>query len=181
MIRLFRVSIPAGVLALLASEIVLTTLCFVVAAQLVLGYEISTYFFYDGGLIRTVLVVVRIILGLHFSDLYTRIHVKSRVRLLQDLSQVIGIALVIEGLISYSNPSLRLGRGIMLVGAVLCFFALFFWRLFFEGYILDVVAGDPILFVGVNQVVEEMAVHIARHRELRLSLAAYIVNRVPPR
>ena len=35
-----------------------------------------------------------IILGLHLMDLYTRIHVKSRMRLLQDLCQVIGIALL---------------------------------------------------------------------------------------
>ena len=178
MIRLFRVSIPAGVLALLASEIGLTTLCFVAAAHLVLRYEVSTYFFDLGGLLQTALVVMSIILGLYFSDLYTRIRVKSRTRLLQDLSQVIGIALLAQGLIAYATPELRLGRGIMLVGTILCFFALFLWRLFFERFILDAMSGDRILFVGINPVVQEMAGYISRYRELGLSIAGYVVDGV---
>src|SRR5713226_9448068 len=180
MIRLFRVSISVGVLALLISEIIITTLCFVLAAFLVLQYELATYFFYEGGLVRTALVVASIILGLHFSDLYTRIQVKSRTRLLQDLSQVIGIALLAQGLISYATPALKLGRGIMLVGTVISFVALFVWRLFYDGFILEAVAGDRILFVGVDQVVEEIAEHIVTHPELGLSVAGYLVNGVPP-
>jgi sugar transferase (PEP-CTERM system associated) len=180
MIRLFRVSISVGVLALLISEIIITTLCFVLAAFLVLQCELATYFFYEGGLVRTALVVASIILGMHFSDLYTRIQVKSRVRLLQDLSQVIGIALLAQGLISYATPTLKLGRGIMLVGTIISFVALFVWRLFYDGFILDAVAGDRILFVGVNQVVEEIAEHIVTHPELGLSVAGYLVNGVPP-
>jgi sugar transferase (PEP-CTERM system associated) len=180
MIRLFRVSISVGVLALLISEIIITTLCFVLAAFLVLQYELATYFFYEGGLVRTALVVASIILGLHFSDLYTRIQVKSRTRLLQDLSQVIGIALLAQGLISYATPALKLGRGIMLVGTIISFVALFVWRLFYDGFILKAVAGDRILFVGVNQVVEEIAEHIVTHPELGLSVAGYLVNGVAP-
>src|SRR5438270_5843458 len=129
MIRLFRVSVPAGVLTQLLSEIALTGCCFFVAAYWYSVADLTTYFLYDGGLIRTGLVVLSIILGMHFSDLYTRIHVKSKTRLLQDLSQVFGIALLAQGLISYATPHYRLGRQIMLVGTVLSFFVLFSWRL----------------------------------------------------
>jgi len=180
MIRLFRVSIPAGVLLLLVSEIVIISLCFALAAFIVLQYELTTYFFYDGGLIRTALVVASIILGLHFSDLYTRIHVKSRSLLLQDLSQVAGIALLTQGLISYATPELRLGRGIMLVGTIISFLAIFSWRLFYERFVLEAVASERILFVGTNQVVEEIAEHIAQHQELGLSIAGYLINGVAP-
>jgi sugar transferase (PEP-CTERM system associated) len=176
MIRLFRVSIPAGVLALLVSEIVLTSLCFVAAAYLVLGIETPEYFYDYGGTIRTALVVASIILGLHFNDLYTRIHVKSRTRLLQDLIQVIGIALLTQGLISYTTPGLRLGRMIMLVGTIFSFFTLFFWRLLFENFILAAVARERILFVGVNSVICEMAQHIAAHPELGLSIVGYLTD-----
>src|SRR5437762_9521983 len=179
MIRLFRVSIPAGVLVLLLSEVVLTSLCFGVAAFLVLrryDYDLITYFLYDGGLIRMTLVLTSIILGLHFSDLYTRIHVKSRTRLLQELSQVIGVALLAQGLIAYATPALKLGRGIMLVGTIVSFLALFFWRLFYDGFLLEAVAGDRILFVGFNQVIQEIAEHISTHRELGLSVVGYLVN-----
>src|SRR6266581_7801871 len=117
MIRLFRVSIPAGVLVLLISEMLFTSLCFSLAAFIVLrhyDYDLTTYFIEDGGLVRMTLVVLSIILGIHLNDLYTRIHVKSRTRLLQDLLQVIGGALLAQGLIAYATPTLRLGRGIML-------------------------------------------------------------------
>ena len=183
MIRLFRVSIPAGVLVLLISEIFLTSLCFSLAAFIVLrhyDYDLATYFIEDGGLARMTLVVLSIMLGLHLNDLYTRIHVKSRSRLLQDLMQVIGGALLAQGLIAYATPTLRLGRGIMLVGTIVNFFVLFSWRIFYDKYVLDAVAGDRILFVGANQVVEDIAEHIATHRELGLSVVGYLVNGAIP-
>jgi len=180
MIRLFRVSIPAGVLALLFSEIVLTSGCFFLAAYWYFGAELVTYFLDEGGLIRTSLVVTSIILGMHFSDLYTRIHVKSRMRLLQDLCQVIGIALLAQGLISYANPNLRLGRQVMLVGTIATLFILFLWRQFYGEFILQAVAREHILFVGANQVVREMADYIVTHAELGLSIAGYLMDGVEP-
>src|SRR5262245_2611488 len=180
MIRLFRVSIPVGVLALLASEIALTSCCFLIAAYWYWEADLITYFLYDGGLIRNGLVVTSIILGMHFNDLYTRIHVKSRIRLLQDLSQVFGIALLAQGLISYANPHLRLGRQIMLLGTVLSFFVLFSWRVIYERYILQAVARERLLFIGSNQVVQEMAEHIVMHAELGLSISGYLLDGVAP-
>ncbi len=70
MIRLFRVSIPVGVFALLLSEIILTSCCFWIAAYWYWEADLTTYFLYDGGLVRNGLVVASIILGLHFSDLW---------------------------------------------------------------------------------------------------------------
>jgi sugar transferase (PEP-CTERM system associated) len=180
MIRLFRVSIPVGVLALLISEIALTSLCFFLAAFWYFGADLSTFYFYEGGLLRTSLVVTSIILGIHFSDLYTRIHVKSRLLLLQDLCQVIGIALLAQGLISYANPNLRLGRHVMLIGTLGSLFMLFFWRQFYAEFILHAVAREHILFVGSNQVVREMANHIVTHAELGLSIVGYLVDGVAP-
>ena len=172
MIRIFRVSVSGRVLALLVSEIALTSLCFFVAAYLVLGVGVTSYFLDEGGLIRATLVVASIILGLHFIDLYTRIQVKSRMRLLMDLNQVIGIALLTQGLISYASPQLRLGRGIMLVGTLMSFVVLFAWRIIYAGYIVSA-AGERILFLGANPIVEEVAEHIAAHPELGLSIVTY--------
>jgi sugar transferase (PEP-CTERM system associated) len=178
MIRIFRVSIPVGVLALLVSEIALTSLCFYLAAYITLGVAVTTYFLDEGGLVRAALVVASIILGLHFVDLYTHIHVKSRLRLLQDLCQVFGIALLAQGLISYAVPQLRLGRSLMLVGTLTSSVVLFGWRLFYAGFILSAVVGERILFLGANQVVEELAEHIAGHPELGLFIVGYLTNGV---
>lgn len=179
MIRLFRVSIPVGVLVLLVSEIALTSLCFFLSAYFILnGVGVTSYFLDEGGLLRATLVVASIILGLHFIDLYTHIHVKSRLRLLQDLCQVFGIALLAQGLISYVVPQLRLGRGLMLVGTLTSFVVLFGWRIFYAGFILSAAVGERILFLGANQVVEELAEHIVGHPELGLFIVGYLSNGV---
>ena len=41
---------------------------------------------------------------------------------------------------------------------------------------ISVKAGDRILFVGINHVVEEIAEYISTHRELGLSVVGYLVN-----
>jgi sugar transferase (PEP-CTERM system associated) len=179
MIRIFRVSVPVGVFGLLVSEIALTSLCFYVAAYIRLGDELGIYLFESGGLARAAVVVASIILGLHFIDLYTRIQVKSRLRLLMDLNQVVGIALLVQGLISYATPNLKLGRGVMLLGTLMSFAVLFAWRIFYARFILTAVS-ERFLFLGSNEVVAEMAEHIGTHPELGLSIVGYLANGVEP-
>ena len=180
MIRLFRVFIPTGVLALLLSEIVLVSGCYLLASYILLDFQLLSefwiYIFYEAGLPRTSLVVLSVILGLYAIDLYSRIQVPSRIRLLQDLCQVIGIALLAQGLIAYSAPAARLGRGIMLVGSLFTLAVLFAWRLFYSAFVFRRMGGQRILFVGCNQVVEEMAAHILEHPQKGLSIAGYLVN-----
>jgi hypothetical protein len=72
MIRLFRVFVPVGTITL---EILLITSAFVLAAYLV-------FLFYDGGMMRILLVLLCILVGLHFQDLYSQYFVKSRIALL---------------------------------------------------------------------------------------------------
>ena len=60
MIRLFRVFVPVGPLALLSSEILLITSSFILATYLVLDVDPTVYLLYDGGLVRVLLVVATI-------------------------------------------------------------------------------------------------------------------------
>ncbi|MGH9657718.1 MAG: hypothetical protein ACRD96_04180, partial [Bryobacteraceae bacterium] len=79
MIRLFRVFIPTGVVALVLSEALLITACYLAAAYVVMekqfSYPFSLYLTEDDGWLRIALVVLSIMLGLHLTDLYTRIKV----------------------------------------------------------------------------------------------------------
>ena len=72
MIRLFKVFIPVGTLTLLVSEILLVTSAFVFATYLVLEVDPTVFLLYDGGLSRVLLVVLSILVGLHFHDLYSQ-------------------------------------------------------------------------------------------------------------
>src|SRR6185295_14635391 len=97
MIRLLRVFIPAGTLALLISEILLATGAFVLACYLTIGYPADPSDYLLNGILvlndtqtpqtaETVpglesifLVVLIILVGLYMHDLYSDIFIKSRI------------------------------------------------------------------------------------------------------
>src|SRR5689334_22183634 len=146
MIRLLRVFIPAGTLALLVSEILLATGAFVVACYLTIGYpaDPTDYLLYgvlvlsDGptphtaetihGIESIDIVVLIILIGLYMHDLYSDIFVKSRIMLLQQLCLVMGMAFLMQGMISYVNRGLRIPLRVMALGSLFAMLVLYFWR-----------------------------------------------------
>src|ERR1035441_4071198 len=107
MTRFFRVNIPATSLALLLSDILLATSAFVLATYLTMDADPQTYLIDDGGLLRLMPVLLTIIVGMHFSDLYSRVHVQSPIVLLQQLCLVMGVAFLAQGFLSYLSPTQR--------------------------------------------------------------------------
>jgi lipopolysaccharide/colanic/teichoic acid biosynthesis glycosyltransferase len=180
MIRLFRVFVPVGALALLFSEILITASCFLVVTFLVLSVDPQIFLFNDRGLQRIAVVVASILFGLFFEDLYERIYVKSRVLLLQQLSLVLGIALLIQGIIGYVSDRFRLPVRVMLPAGALTIVALFAWRMVYSAVVLRVVGPQRILFVGMSPLLEEMAGHIKAHPELGLETVGYVDNGAAP-
>ncbi len=70
MIRLFRVSIPSSVIALILSEAALVFTCYVAAAYIVLDFAPDIFLTEDGGLVRIGIVTLLIVVALYFQDLY---------------------------------------------------------------------------------------------------------------
>jgi sugar transferase (PEP-CTERM system associated) len=179
MVRLFRVFVPVGSLALLISEVALITSAFILAAYLVLEFDPRIYLFYDGGIYRILLVTASIIIGLHFHDLYTDIYVKSRILLLQQLSLVMGIAYLAQGLISYASRTLRMPIHIMVPGSAIAVVWILVWRVLYSKYLLRVVGAQRLLFVGGNPVVQAISSHITEHPELGMAVVGYVDDGVP--
>ena len=177
MIRLFRVFVPVGPLALLSSEILLITSSFIVATYLVLDVDPTVYLLYDGGLVRILLVLASILLGMHFHDLYSKIYVRSRLVLAQQLCLVIGIAFLLQALIGYLDADLRVPITVMMLGSLLAVVAMFAWRLFFSAYVLRVVAQDRLLLVGTSPLLEDIARHIEEFPEMGLQVVGYVDDR----
>lgn len=174
MIRLFRVFIPVGVLALLLSEAVLVGSAFVLAAYLALEVDPWVFLLYDGGLLRISVVTGSILLGLHFNDLYSRIHVKSRILLALQLCQVIGVAFLIQGLVSYINRDLMLPRRLMLLGSALTMVVVIGWRMLYSKYVLRVMGAQRILFVGGSPLIHDIVAHLQENPQLGLSVVGYV-------
>ena len=177
MIRLFKVFIPVGTLALLVSEVLLVTSAFIFATYVVLEVDPTIFLLYDGGLFRISLVLLSIIVGLHFHDLYSQIHVKSRVVLVQQLCLVMGVAFLTQGLIAYADANLRVPIRVMVVGSALAVVAIFFWRVLFSAFALQVVGRDRMLLVGGSPLLEDIGQFIADHPESGLEVAGYLDDR----
>src|ERR1035438_877431 len=180
MIRLFKVFIPVGTLTLLVSEVLLITSAFVFATYLVLDVDPTVFLLYEGGLSRIALVVLSILLGLHFHDLYSQFYVKSRIVLIQQLCLVIGVAFLTQGLIAYLNTSLRVPISVMTLGSALAVTAIFFWRLLFSAFAFQLVGRDRLLLVGGSPLLEDIGQFIADHPENGLEIAGYLDDRRDP-
>jgi sugar transferase (PEP-CTERM system associated) len=180
MIRLFKVFIPVGTLTLLVSEVLLVTSAFIFATYLILEVDPTVFLLYDGGLSRIALVVLSILVGLHFHDLYTHIHVKSQVVLVQQLCLVMGVAFLTQGLIAYVNSNLRVPIRVMVVGGAITVVAVFFWRIVFSAFALQVVGRDRLLLVGGSPLLEDIGGYIANHPETGLEIAGYVDDRHQP-
>src|SRR5580704_9516537 len=148
MTRIFRVFVPATAVVLLVSEILLITSAFIIAVYLTLDVDPWVNLIYDGGLIHLLPVLLTILVGMHFNDLYSQFYVKSRVVLLQQLCMVMGAAFLVQGLLSYVVPELRVSAHVMAWGSALAILVIFFWRVLFSTFAINVIGGDTLLMVG---------------------------------
>ncbi len=180
MIRLFKVFIPVGTLTLLVSEVLLITSAFIFAAYVVLEVSPTVFLLYDGGLTRVALVVLSILLGLHFHDLYSQFYVKSRIVLIQQLCLVMGVAFLTQGLIAYLNTDLRVPIRIMAFGSAIALGAIFFWRILFSAFAFQLVGRDRLLLVGGSPLLEDIGQYIVEHPECGLEIAGYLDDRHEP-
>lgn len=174
MIRLFRVFVPVGTVTLLISETLLVVSAFILATFLVLEVDPTVFLLYDGGLVRISVVLLSILIGLHFHDLYSQYFVKSRIVLLQQLCLVMGLAFLFQGMISYVNANLRVPLRIMLLGSAFAVVAIYGWRLLFSKYAVQVVGHDRLLFVGGSPLLEDIGAHVQEHPEAGLAISGYV-------
>lgn len=173
MIRLFRVFVPARVVALFVFDALLIASAFIAACYLALDFDIADYLLFDSGLIAILLVTLCILLGLYLHDLYSHIRVKSRVMLLQQLCLVMGVAFLLEGFISYLNPDLRVPIRVMLLGSCLAVPAIFAWRSLF-GKFDTRIGPDRLLLVGGSPVLADIGRYVDDHPEAGLIVAGCV-------
>jgi sugar transferase (PEP-CTERM system associated) len=151
MIQLFRVFIPASVVGLLVSEIILAYCCYASAFYLLGDDDFVIYYLFEGGFERTALVVATLILGIYFNDLYSELRVVSRLRLVQQMCLVVGLAFLGQALAGYISTDLILGRRHLILGS-----GIPLWRMMFDHAVMRVFNKDRILFVGANRQVQQV-------------------------
>jgi sugar transferase (PEP-CTERM system associated) len=174
MIRLFRVSIPASVLALFVLETILLLGCYVAATYFVIDEDLEFYLFYDRGWLSIAVVVAAIQTGLYFQDLYEHLRPRSRVYLAQQVSLVLGAAFLLQALLGYGRSTLQLNKWTMMYGSLLVLLVLPLWRLVFYAVISKALPPEKLLFLGASSALRGIAMRLAERPELGSVVIGYL-------
>ncbi len=177
MIRLFRVFIPASVLGLLVSEAILIFFCYTLAAFLVPGIVPEIFFLDDNGLLRIAVVAGCVILGIYFHDLYWKFRIKSKVLLIQQICLVLGIAFLVQAILTYAHlSSITLPKWIMIIGSALMLVLLPGWRVLYEVLVLRALRRSRLLFLGWSPLASEIVDRLAERPEMGLQVVGYLAE-----
>jgi len=174
MIRLFRVSVPSSVVALVVSETILIFSCYVLAAYWTLDFSTDIFLIDDGGWWHILLVVGLIVLGLYFHDLYDNYRIRSRTLLIQQFCLVLGIAFLVQALLSYGRWDVILPKWMMVYGSLMVLVVVPAWRIAFTGAIWKAMGAQRLLFLGSSPVVREIMTRLAERPELGLAPIGYM-------
>ncbi len=174
MIRLFKVSIPSNVIALVVSEIVLVFSCYLLAAYLTFDVAPDVFLIDDGGLWHIGLVVAVIILGVYFHDLYEDFRVRSRILLLQQTSLVLGMAFVLQAALSYARSPFLLPKWLMLYGSLGVLVILPLWRIVFAAVVAKALGAQRILFLGSSEAVRAIIGHLTDRPDLGMAALGFL-------
>src|SRR5579864_1991699 len=129
MIRLFRVFVPGSVVALVLSDAVLLYTCYVAAAFISLEVDPQVFLRYDNGWARVGVVVLCLMAGLYFQDLYTEFRVRSKILLIQQVGVSVGAAFLLQaGLVYLGLQDLFVPAGLMISGSLLALVLVPLWR-----------------------------------------------------
>jgi lipopolysaccharide/colanic/teichoic acid biosynthesis glycosyltransferase len=171
-IRIFKVLIPASVLALFLVEAVLIFACF--AAIPYFQEDGDLFLFYESGWQQIAIAEALILLGMYFSHLYDDLRIRSRIQFLQQLSLVIGVTFIAQALLSYWNIEMELPRSLLIPGSALALVTVFACRILFSRAIQNKVGGRRLLFIGLSPTVVQLAKYLRRYPEFGLIPIGYL-------
>jgi exopolysaccharide biosynthesis polyprenyl glycosylphosphotransferase len=175
-IRLFKVSVPGSVIALIVSETIILFGCYILAIFLAVEAP-DVYLVDENGLWAVCFVVVMLLLGLYFSDLYEDYRVTSRIDLIQRFCMVLGSAFLIQALFNYGHAtSLLLPKWAMVYGSAFALVSLTVWRLIFSHLLTKAVGARRMLFLGSSEAVAEIIQRIFERSHLGLQPIGFLDN-----
>jgi sugar transferase (PEP-CTERM system associated) len=177
MIRLFKVSIPGNVIALMLSEAILVFCCYVLAAYWVLDESPDVFLMDDGGLWHVAGIVGVILLGLYFQDLYENFRIRSRILLIQQMCMILGMAFLLQALANYGRWTfLLLPKWMMVYGSVMVLIVVPLWRMLFASVVMNAVGARQLLFLGSSPVIQQIVQRVGERSELGLAAMGYLAE-----
>ncbi len=119
-------------------------------------------------------VIVACELALYYNGLYDLEVVRRHTTLFVRLVQALGFAGLFLAISYYFNPSLSLGRGIMVLSAPAILILILGWRLVLHRAGLSLVTPQRVLVVGTGEAGISLAREICQHPELGLKVIGFL-------
>jgi lipopolysaccharide/colanic/teichoic acid biosynthesis glycosyltransferase len=127
-----------------------------------------------------VVAALSVVGGCFFTGLYRNLRPRSRVALILQLSSVFGLVLLLQGVFGYIGTAIEVSRWVTLIGVSLNFLAVVVWRIVYAGLLKKIFLPAPVLFLGVDDVVCEIATDIAGRPELGFIVAGFLSDQLAP-
>ena len=174
MIRLFKVSIPSAAIALILSEAILLFSCYVLAVYWT-DLSAPVYLTDDGGLWTIGFLVLLVVIGLYFLDLYDNYRITSRIALIQQYCVVLGAVFLFQAMLNYGRWNrMVLPKWTMVYGSTLALVVLPVWRMIFTKVVWNAIGARRLLFLGTSQAVRDVIQRISLSPELGLTAVGFL-------
>jgi len=185
MVKIFKVFVPASVVALLIGETAIVFGCYVsglfIAEWLFETPGFAEDFLFTNGLLRLSIVVATIILGLYFNDLYDSLHIRSSIQLLQQICFAVGIAFLTQAFLGYLSVGLIVPRYTMILGSTMVVMVLPPCRILYVTRVLKAWGSERVLFLGSSLTLKEIAEGLSEKPTMGLKIIGYLDDRTVSR
>jgi exopolysaccharide biosynthesis polyprenyl glycosylphosphotransferase len=179
MLRLFRVNIPTRVAALLVSEFILISLCYLAATFAWLRAGAEVFVTDDLGWLRILIVALCLLLSIYFHDLYSNFGTSPKELVLQ-VGVIAGTAFLTEAMLGYLKlQQLMVPLRPMIAGSALNIVAFLGWRQFFSRVLLPKLHSEGVIFFGDSPLLHQIARHLKAHPEKGLTPLGFVTDLNP--
>jgi sugar transferase (PEP-CTERM system associated) len=162
---------------LLLMEMVLIVVAIALAAYLRLGAGVVSLVAEDGALYKALLITFICQMCLYYADLYDEMRITpDRRELLVRIFQALGATSIILALVYYVFPTLVLGRGIVMIAAMLITAVVIGWRIAFSWLARRVGPQERLLLVGTSAAGVALAKELHRREDLGIQIVGFVDN-----
>ena len=176
--KIFKVFVPASVIALLICEAIILFGCYIaglyLAEWIFEGPTFAEEFLLDNGLIRITFVVATIMLGLYFNDLYESFHISSRIQLIQQVCLAVGMAFLAQAFMGYLLAGWIVPRYTMILGSTIVLMVIPPWRMLYTTLVFKALGAERVLFLGSSPTLKELAEGLEQKPAMGLKLMGYL-------
>ena len=171
--------VRSAIVALIFAEVTLVASAYVFATYLHADIDPLIWLQYEDGLLRISVLVVGIILGLYFQDLYSNFRISSRFLLMQQICLALGIAFLFEAGVGYLAPWLLLPRKILMTGSVALMVLLPIWRILYSTVLIANLNTQRVLFLGASETNRSLASALLEKPEFGLIPIGFVLDTQP--